>query len=389
MGASCACPAPVLPRAISPRSDWEGFPPLRRPSREFKPGALELEGRRLLTTVPASAATTVAVPAVVLKGRTLLPTAPASTPDSSQSAEFGATTTTAMTTGSRYNPYPVQVVTQQAGEATVLLSRPDTTGSLQVRVTTDPSSPGVGLNVGAVDQTVTFADGQGQAAVTVPILPGAPNPGAVDVKLDIIPPIDPSTNNPTYNPTPLDLRIVASDPTLPPKVVSVYEFQSTSSGTQGLVENNPGIVVTFNKPMDPVEAANVKNYSVSALSLTNHGRSLLGAFLTTSRLALSVNPVRLRSAQYDPTTQSVTLIPKLRNLMTGSVQVVTGVQSAGTSVRRGRQSKVARGLTDLQGNPVNVDTTPGKVGIRITNPGVVGFRGDHGHIQFNPVPGFG
>ena len=46
------------------------------------------------------------------------------------------------------------------------------------------------------------------------------------------------------------------------------------------------------------------------------------------------------------------------------------------------------GLTDLQGNPVNVDTTPGKVGIRITNPGAVGFRGDHEHVQFNPVPGF-
>ena len=79
---------------------------------------------------------------------TPLPTAPVSTPDSSQSAEFEATTTMTMTTGSRYSPYPVQVVTQQAGEATVWLSRPNTTGSLQVRVTIDPPSPGVGVNVG-------------------------------------------------------------------------------------------------------------------------------------------------------------------------------------------------------------------------------------------------
>ena len=35
----------------------------------------------------------------------------------------------------------------------------------------------------AVDQTVTFANGQSQVAVTVPILAGAPNPGEVDVNL--------------------------------------------------------------------------------------------------------------------------------------------------------------------------------------------------------------
>ena len=64
------------------------------------------------------------------------------------------------------------------------LSRSDTVGSLQVEVTTDPSSPYVGVNVGAVDQTVTFADGQSQATLTVPILAGAPNPGEVDVYLN-------------------------------------------------------------------------------------------------------------------------------------------------------------------------------------------------------------
>ena len=79
-----------------------------------------------------------------------------------------------------------QVVTQQDGEATVTLSLSQPgTGRLQVQVTTDPSSPAVGVNVGAVDQTVTFANGQFEAAVTVPILSGAPNPGEVDVNLTI------------------------------------------------------------------------------------------------------------------------------------------------------------------------------------------------------------
>ena len=77
------------------------------------------------------------------------------------------------------------MVGQQDGVATVVLTRSDNMGKLQVQVTTDPSSPGVGVNVGAVDQTVTFANGQIAAAVTVPILSGAPNPGEVDVNLNI------------------------------------------------------------------------------------------------------------------------------------------------------------------------------------------------------------
>ena len=53
-----------------------------------------------------------------------------------------------------------------------------------------------------------------------------------------------------------------------------------------------------------------------------------------------------------------------------------------------RKKLTPRGLTDLQGNPVNVDTTPGKEGFASLNPGAIGFRGDHEHVQFNPVPGF-
>ena len=50
--------------------------------------------------------------------------------------------------------------------------------------------------------------------------------------------------------SPLDLKIVASDPTLPPKVVSSFATKQ-------------GIVLSFNKPMDPVGASDVNNYSVS------------------------------------------------------------------------------------------------------------------------------
>ena len=91
------------------------------------------------------------------------------------------------------SPPPAQVVGQQDGEATVWLTRSDNRGRVQVQVKTDPSSPAVGVNVGAVDQTVTFANGQSGAAVTIPILSGAPNPGEVDVNLTITP-IDRSPN---------------------------------------------------------------------------------------------------------------------------------------------------------------------------------------------------
>ncbi len=54
-----------------------------------------------------------------------------------------------------------QEVSQQSSVATVILSRNTLTPDgraprLQVRVTTDPSSPYVGVNVGAANQTVTF-----------------------------------------------------------------------------------------------------------------------------------------------------------------------------------------------------------------------------------------
>ena len=243
---------------------------------------------------------------------------------------------------------PVEVVTQQTGEATVMLSRTDTAGSLQVEVTTDPSSPYVGVNVGAVDQTVTFADGQSQATLTVPILAGAPNPGEVHVALNITP-IDPATLSPP--PISLVLQILASDPTAPPKVVSVEDIS---------YEND--IVLKFNKPMNPVGASNVKNYEVSLLADAPDG-GLAGIFASHAVLY----SVPLKSAEYDPATQSVTLIPKHRiDGFDPTASLIHG-HRARTSVRPGQQSNASHGLTDLQGNPINVGTTPGKVAIRVVS----------------------
>jgi hypothetical protein len=50
-------------------------------------------------------------------------------------------------------------------------------------------------------------------------------------------------------------------------------------------------------------------------------------------------------------------ISKQRNLKIGSWTSLTLVQPPKTSVRPGHQLNVAQGLTDLQGNPIKVDTT--------------------------------
>ena len=87
---------------------------------------------------------------------------------------------------------------------------------------------------------------------------------------------------------------MASDPTLPPKVVSI-------------VATSQEIVLSFNKPMNPAGASNVKNYAVYVVD--THVPGVLDSSLGgVTRVA--VNSWPLKSAVYDPATQTVTLIPK-------------------------------------------------------------------------------
>jgi hypothetical protein len=243
-----------------------------------------------------------------------------------------------------------QEVSQQSSVATVILSRGIATGGgslpfLQVQVTTDSSSPYVGVNVGAVNQTVTFAPNQIDAMLTVPIVAGAPNPGEVDVNLTVTP-VDPSPDLNVSAPVDM-LRILASDASIPPTIVAT-------------VGTPDGIEVIFNKPMDPAQASKVKNYAVSSESF-NFGSSnfilnLTGHLVTTS--------VRLKSAEYNAATNTVTLIPRRRltyganvTLTQGRPAHAAGGPSAGTGA--------ARGLVDLEGQPINQTTTPGKFSVSV------------------------
>jgi hypothetical protein len=112
-----------------------------RPLRAFHPAARPLEGRILLARVHAPL---------------FVPTLP---PVVSGSVWFLGAPSSAGT--------PEQVV-QQGGEAIVWLQRTTFAGPLQVQVATDPSSPAAGVNLAALNQTVTIAGGQNLASVTIP-----------------------------------------------------------------------------------------------------------------------------------------------------------------------------------------------------------------------------
>ncbi len=301
---------------------------ISRPLRAVRVDALELEGRLLL-----------AAPAV---------------PSTVASAQKPVLVQTHLSLGFAGTPTPgtsqvTQVVYQQDGTATVTLSESGYV-PMQVEVKTDPSSPAVGVNVGPVDQMVTFAN-QTKATLSVPILAGAQNPGEVDVALTVTPVNPPAPITVTG---PLVLRILASSAPAPP----------TITAEQGTPQ---GIVLTFSKPMDPARASDVNNYAVHSSYADSY---LLGGFLGQllgSRLhtVSFLHSVPLRAAVYDPATNSVTLIPRRRLTYKAQITVTQG-SGLNNSSRPGHPSDAPLGLGDLAGNSINGDSTPGKFSVVVT-----------------------
>jgi hypothetical protein len=267
-----------------------------------------------------------------------------------------------------------QIVTQ-GGEATVWLQlTPNVTSPFQVQVATDPSSPAVGVNLPAVNQTITFAAGknftenQTFASVTIPTNAGAPNPGEVDVNLTITP-IDPPAGF-TVKGGPLELRILAPDATTPPMIIG-------AAGTPA------GIELTFSKPMNPVQASNVHNYEVRETSTTMSGNddfldSTVGILSPDNPIggissSKSTKSVPLRSATYDPADFTVTLIPKRRlsALARPAPDMPSFVVTPGTPAKSSAPlragSSPAQGLTDLEGNAINQGGRPGTFRILVSS----------------------
>jgi hypothetical protein len=176
----------------------------------------------------------------------------------------------------------------------------------------------------------------------------------VDVNLTITP-IDPP---PGFSaPEPLELRIIAPDGNTPPRITGV-------TGTPN------GIVLQFSKPMNPAQASNVHNYTVRAIVNSSVEKdpafvSMFG-FLSPDnalggyRNSRSTPSVPLRSANYDPASFTVTLVPRRRmTLALENSIVVTPGSAAKISAHLRHESSPAQALTDLEGNPINQGGKPG------------------------------
>jgi hypothetical protein len=177
------------------------------------------------------------------------------------------------------------------------------------------------------------------------VFPGAKNPGEVDVVLTLTPINPPSRLTVS---SPLDVKIFASKDVLPPTVVS-------ARGTP------QGIVLGFSKPMDPAGASNVKNYALTSTVVKFHSvNSVFGniAFYATAGVAqphptgtTSTRPLRIKSAHYDPTTNTVTLVPQAKLSYKGMITVTQGPASTAPVGPRSR-SNLGPPLTDTMGNAI-------------------------------------
>jgi hypothetical protein len=250
------------------------------------------------------------------------------------------------------------VVSQQSDTATVTLyngwlargagTPQASTGPLQVRLATAPS-PAIGVNLQAVDQIVTFVEGEDRKSVTVPIITGAPNSGEVDVTLTLTlveGPPDLVVESPAV------LRIKASSDVIPPTIVG---SQVTSKG----------IELTFSEPMDPTRVQNTANYFVQSTTKKNRdpgdilGDLFLGKWGGSGQSNSTTERIPLRSVTYDPTTQTATLVPKRRLNPLARLTISSSPQTK-RSARPGQRSQLAHQLTDLAGNAIVGALNPGR-----------------------------
>jgi hypothetical protein len=238
---------------------------------------------------------------------------------------------------------PRMIVSQSAESAEVVLRRNFTAGDLALRFRT-LEGPGAGLNHLPVDTVVVIPDGETSASVQVPLNPGAPNPGEVEVGLQVL------TDQPGISLP--GARHRPGQPTVSPVLVIADRTDVTPPHIVSTQLTREGVVLTFSEPMDPIRAGDRRNYILQG-GPPESVVSKAYRFLTFS----SSEPaplVPLRAARYDPTTHSVTLIPRQPLSPSGEYEVsspkLNMIQRR--HLRGGRDPRGA--LTDLAGNTLAV-----------------------------------
>jgi hypothetical protein len=270
---------------------------------------------------------------------------------------------------------PSSYIAQQASELNVTLVRTTAAGRRQldapltVEFSAAPGSPSSGAPTAPlstdqpftpIDQFVTFPAGQSTETVSVPIKTGAPKPALVPIVLAVTPPkrIGPAAKTTVY--------LVSGPDAIPPSIINVHMVKR-------------GIAVTFSKPMAPATVENVHNYAVEYTPSQEFNVADLTGVGLIQRLSKTARPVALRRAHYDPSTNTVTLVPKDSLPSSGTYQIASP-SSLGS--RRAGPHK-AQPLSDLQGNVLDPGAAP------VSGAFSISIRRGHPYVQSQPALWYG
>jgi subtilisin-like proprotein convertase family protein len=245
-------------------------------------------------------------------------------------------------------------VDENAGLATLELVRSGAASeAVSVNVATSGGTAAPGVNYTPINQVVTFAAGQTTQSVAIPVKNAGNLAEAMTVNVVLS---GPSANASLGTPFAATLTIlnVGQTTALPPPV-TVERVQLVKNKKHQITE----IVVGFSGAINPAEAAAVGEYS-----LVLAGKK--GRF--TGKGAKSI---KLKSAVFNPATDTVTLLLKKRLVLTKKAQLtIDGMPPSGIEDTFGR---LIDGNHDGQpgGNAVAILTSKGAATSAVTNVAAV------------------
>jgi hypothetical protein len=182
--------------------------------------------------------------------------------------------------------------------------------------------------------SVTFPAGVTSETVGIPIPAGSADAGPVLLDLSLTSTTLGVSGTPTQS-----VFLVDSPGALPPTITSVHLV-----GISG--HHAAGIAITFSKPMAAATVENIDNYSVTSLGMSggvqlpNAIEAPLNWFFGYSGPEPLIKRTSIRSAVYNATTDTVTLIPRHPLVSTAQYSITSPKKLAGHM------------LTDLAGNPL-------------------------------------
>ena len=149
-----------------------------------------------------------------------------------------------------------------------------------------------------VNLSVTFPANVTTETVHIPINSGAANPGSVPVQLSA------TSSTPNVDSATWMFFLVSGPSALPPTPLTITNYHFNMNGKK--ISN---LAITFSQPMSRASVENVHNY------LLNSGHSAI------SRKTVAHGSIAVKSAQFDPVTNTVTLIPGKRLKASGNYTV--------------------------------------------------------------------